>query len=169
MHHPPRVLQAPSVGRLLLLPRRLNKGPTALRPQNAFQGLTRAKRRGKLPSRQTPLLEGPPCALVGRSTPLGGRRFSVALPEAESGGPVRRAGPRMREPGKGWGLRKPACVAFSCRPPGFVSFSANFAGRLYSQYTSNGRDSPGLGEALLLALPSRLCGVVVRPCGCISG
>lgn len=83
-------------------------------PPEAKQGANPTATPGRLPGThpsgiagetavlsQTPLLAGPPWAFGGRSTPLGGRRFSVALPEAESDGLVRRAGPRMRAPDEG--------------------------------------------------------------------
>lgn len=113
-------------------------GPPLPRPQSGFRGLTQAPQRAGLPSCRRHLRSRPLQAFGSRSTPLGGRCFSVALPEAESGGRVRRAGPRMRAPeaARGWEPRR----QWRCLWPSFPASP----GAPLQPGSGRGRDCPGV-------------------------
>lgn len=90
------------VGRLLLLPGRLTKGPSPLRPQKGFRGLTRAERRAKLPSsRRHPSSRGQPWPFGGRSTSLGGGASQWHFRRRSPTTGCRRPAP---DEGSGWKL-----------------------------------------------------------------
>lgn len=70
----------------------------------------------------------------------------MALPEAESDGRVRRAGPRMKSPDEGSEPRKLVCVSFLSRYPGLISFPATLLADLIGSIRVMTVTDPDLGN-----------------------